>query len=1209
MDPGETLSDRYTIVRSLGEGGMGEVFLARDAPLERLVAIKLLSRDRTNDPSAREQLRREALAAAALDHPFICKVHDFGECGDLVFIVMEYVPGQTLRHRLEAGPLPVEEALHFVGELSEALQLAHAKLIVHRDVKPANVMLTAHGHVKLMDFGVARPIVVDVPRTSTDATTLTDRGSRVGTLAYMSPEQIMGDSLDGRSDIFSLGILLCEALTGVRPFQRDTAHATMMAILHDQPEIDATTLTAALARAVRHMLVKAPSQRYQSMTDVGADLAMVRGAAPSPGSSSPPETTITGPQPRSRWALVGRDVELAILQERLDAALAGRGALVLIGGEPGIGKTRLTKEVLEHAQHRGCVCLVGHCYDMEGTPPYTPFVETLEHAARLAPLTALRRALGDAAPELARLMPELRRLFPDLPPAMSLPAEQQRRVLFNAYREFVERSCRASPMVVVLEDLQWADGSTLQLLQHVSQGIASLPLLMLGTHRDLEFDGTRALVSSFAELLRQRLVSPLTLRPLSVAGVEQMLRAMSGQPPPASLARDIFAQTDGNPFFIEEIFRHLAEEGRLLDAKGGWRVDLHLETRHVPEGVRLVLLRRLERLNAGTRRVLTTAAVIGRSFDVRLLEALEDGPGDTVLEALEEAERAFLVVARVQGRQTRYAFAHELIRQTLAGTLSVPRRERQHALVASAIERVFTDDRVKHVPALAHHLFEAGAAADPDKTAAYLAMAADQARDAAAHEQELTCVEHALALWEGERSPRVAECTERRGRVLRSLGRSTEAIEAFRAALRMSEELNDRVRLGSAGFALVLMLQWRAQFEAAIDVTQRVLDRMETSASVERARLLFWQAAGFSHFGDPEAAFRSLDEARRLQQSLGGSALDIDSATVETHMRWNLMQFDQALACSQEAIQLCRTRGDPWGEAAVEWVVPAAAIFHQGRLAEAPGLIEQAEARARRVGHHGSLWVLQTLTTVLTASRGDLDAAERAALASIELGRAAQSGWFFLSYVPAAELAVYRGQASDARFLLDAAVSAEPATCWGGVCRVARFWVRAQEHDPDAVALLHAQPPRLPAAGAANTIGAWVALVFVVEGLARLRQREEAGRLHPLTEDLVSAGGVFFGTHLHRTTAGIAATCAREWTRAEEHFRAAIAQADSLPVRLAQPHARIGYADMLLERRDPGDASRALPLLTAAVAMYDALGMPTFARGAQQQLDALSSGN
>jgi hypothetical protein len=130
----------------------------------------------------------------------------------------------------------------------------------------------------------------------------------------------------------------------------------------------------------------------------------------------------------------------------------------------------------------------------------------------------------------------------------------------------------------------------------------------------------------------------------------------------------------------------------------------------------------------------------------------------------------------------------------------------------------------------------------------------------------------------------------------------------------------------------------------------------------------------------------------------------------------------------------------------------------------------------------------------------------------------------------------------------------------------------------------------------------------VVEGVARLGQREEVARLHPLTEDLVSVGGVFFGTHLHRTTAGIAATCAREWTRAEAHFRAAIAQADSLPVRLAQPHARIGYADMLLERRDPGDASRAAPLLTAAVSMYDALGMPAFARRAQQQLDALSEG-
>jgi predicted ATPase len=295
---------------------------------------------------------------------------------------------------------------------------------------------------------------------------------------------------------------------------------------------------------------------------------------------------------------------------------------------------------------------------MEGAPPHVPFIEHLEFCARNAPRDSFRFALGNDAPEVARLMPELRQMFPDIPPALDLPPEQQRRFLFNAYRNFVERSAQLTPMVALFEDLHWADEPTLLLLQHLAQAVSGLPILMIGTYRDGELDVGRPLAKTLESLKRQKLSAQISLRRLPVSAVEQMLAALSSQKPPPSLARVIFEGTEGNPFFVEEVFRHLAEEGKLFDEKGSFRPGLRADQLEVPEGVRLVLRRRLERLSEETRRILTTAAIIGRTFSLELLEQLERTHRDAALDAVEEAERAHLVEAEASRRQARYRFVH-----------------------------------------------------------------------------------------------------------------------------------------------------------------------------------------------------------------------------------------------------------------------------------------------------------------------------------------------------------------------------------------------------------------------------------------------------------------------------------------------------------------------------------------------------------------------
>ncbi|MCP5118690.1 MAG: AAA family ATPase, partial [bacterium] len=215
-------------------------------------------------------------------------------------------------------------------------------------------------------------------------------------------------------------------------------------------------------------------------------------------------------------------------------------------------------EILAEARQRGFVTMTGHCYEGEGAAPYVPYVEMLEYSARVLPPGTFRHALGDAAPEVAKIMPELRRMFPDIGPGIELPPEQQRRFLFNAYREFVERGCRVTPLAVVFEDLHWADEPTLLLLQHITQTVGTMPMLLMGTYRDVELDVERPFAALLETLLRRGQATRISLKRLPVAGVEGMLESLTGKTPPPSLARVIFEETEGNPFFVGEVYRHLA---------------------------------------------------------------------------------------------------------------------------------------------------------------------------------------------------------------------------------------------------------------------------------------------------------------------------------------------------------------------------------------------------------------------------------------------------------------------------------------------------------------------------------------------------------------------------------------------------------------------------------------------------------------------------
>ena len=543
LSPGTRLG-HYDVTSLIGEGGMGQVWQATDTQLGREVALKILPDAFADDPDRLARFQREAQVLASLNHPNIATIHGIEEAepstsdgtspGQRVkALVLELVEGPTLADRMADGPIPADEGLTIATQIADALRAAHAAGVIHRDLKPANVKVRPDGMVKVLDFGLAKRLdVSDTPPSQAMTTdVLTTVGAVVGTPAYMSPEQILGGEVDTRSDIFAFGVVLYELLTGTHPFLQEKASDTKAAILRDPPAPPRGAAAASAYAIFDRLLAKTPADRYQTCEEVHAEVGRLQEAS-AWGTVAGAEVLSTLAPGGRRTAFVGREPEQATLEALVAQTVAGHGGIMLIGGEPGVGKTRLVEQVLDAARQRRCLALTGRCYEMEGTPPFMPFVETLEQSARVVPAATLRTALGDAAPEVARLMPDLRRLFPDIGPTIPLPPEQQRRYLFKNYTEFLERAGRVSPLVFLFDDLQWADEATLQLLQYLAPQLGQMRMLVLGTYRDVELDDERPFAATLETLTRKRVAQSLTLGPLPQPGVSEMLSALGGPSPP-----------------------------------------------------------------------------------------------------------------------------------------------------------------------------------------------------------------------------------------------------------------------------------------------------------------------------------------------------------------------------------------------------------------------------------------------------------------------------------------------------------------------------------------------------------------------------------------------------------------------------------------------------------------------------------------------------
>jgi eukaryotic-like serine/threonine-protein kinase len=724
--PAESLSaGRYVVQRLLGEGANKIVYLAHDTVLQRDVALCLIKGDgfgfwKTN-PMGKARMVDEARLMARLgDHPHLVSVYDVGEEDGRTYLVCQLMNGgdlESLLARQRGGRLGTLGALDIAGQILDGLAYAHSYGIVHRDLKPANVWLTGQRTVKIGDFGLAMNLRPG---------SLCVRGAIVGTVAYMAPEQAAGLVPDERSDLYSLGAILYTMLAGRPPFIGDDTvdvidqhlNASPLSIRRFNPRVPVS-----VERFVLRLLAKEPQLRPQTAHMAGTELEAIAWAVEHAGphdssaALTPPADLLHALHPPAADAFVGRRAERRELQEMAERAFSGDACLALVTGEPGVGKTRLAQELAAYTRMRGAEVLWGSCSESD-VSVYRPWVHALGALVRSLDSDSLASFLGRHGGDLTRVLPSLRERLPQLRPPPILDAEQSRLRLFDAVAGLLAATARERPLLVVLDDLQWADAASLQLLLRVLEALEGAPVLFLGLVAEGQAISSAALLRQIAGDRRCR---SLRLQGLSPPEVEHLITLVMAGEPDEGVAAAFHRHTNGNPLFVTEMLRLLATEGFADEITEERLIDL------LPGRVQDLLRRRLAGLTLPTQTILQAASVLGMECETSVLASVVDLSSELFPGGLEEAVAAGLLS---RGPNGCLRLAHSLLRAAVLSDIDKATRAALHLAAAGALEAAAgRGDEGGRSARIAYHLSEAlhCGRGDPLRAAAYALAAGEEA--------------------------------------------------------------------------------------------------------------------------------------------------------------------------------------------------------------------------------------------------------------------------------------------------------------------------------------------------------------------------------------------------------------------------------------------------------------------------------------------------
>jgi tetratricopeptide (TPR) repeat protein len=921
----------YRVLEVLGRGAAGAVFRALDGRDGRLVALKCVE---TPSEASLPAIRREIQALSRLRHPGIVRILDSGAHQGLPWMVLELVEGPSLRRLLAQGlQAPLQWLLTLFHRLCGALAYLHGEGLVHRDLKPENVLVTgsrqqAAGRREAQETAPspaccllppASPVIVDfglavlfAGGASSRDRLAVDAGAS-GTLLYMAPEQLRRDPLDARADLYALGCMMYEALCGRPPFLGGAWEVRRghLVLAPEPPSRLRAEVPRALEQLLLRLLAKEPRERLGYAGDVAAVLLELGAEPPEPISTPAAASYLYRP------GFVGREEALVRLEAFLSPLRSGRGGLVLLAGESGIGKTRLAVELSRRAERQGLEALAGECQPAGG-PLHAlqrPLQTIADRGRSLAPEEAAR-LLGGPARVLEPYEPALGSMpgLEAVPRPPEIPPEAALQRLHTALAEALAGFSGGAPMLLVLDDLQSADELTLGWLEHLLHtgfrpAGRPLPLLVLATCRTGEAGGGHVL-----ETLRKAGAERLDLGRLAEPAVGSMVRDMLALPaPPALFVRFLARHSEGNPFFVAEVLRAAVAESLLYrDAEGFWQVaepgpaeatEAVYEALPLPASIREAVLRRVEGLGPDARRLLEAASVLGRQCDETLLAALEPELGAARrLEAVQE----LLVREVIEAPEPDLLrFAHDRIREVLYEALPSSQRVRLHRAAAEAIE---ARQGERPEAALGRHWERAEV---PEKARACYLAAARLARRRYAHHEAERLYRASLAVSEAPSAERVEARAELAQDVLDNLGRFQEAL---------------------------------AEGELAVQEARQLGDRRLEGRSLSTWGTLLWSRKG------PQAAAPPLHEALEASRTCGDRALE--GRILNTLATVHVFQGEVALGRAQyeQALALHRDAGDRRFEGMV--LANLGGLCHaMGRLEEARTFFSQSLSIAREVGN------------------------------------------------------------------------------------------------------------------------------------------------------------------------------------------------------------------------------------------------------------------
>ena len=901
------------------------------------------------------------------------------------------------------------------------------------------------------------------------------------------------------------------------------------------------------------------------------------------------ETPIASEKPAilTSGSFVGRQREMGELTAALEGARSGHGQMVMLAGEPGIGKTRTAQELAGYAERLGVQVLWGRCYEEPGMPPYWPWAQPIRSYVRNQSQAQLQSEIGPGAVEIAEIVAELREKLPDLEPAPFLEAEQARFRLFNSITTFLKNAAQSQPLLLVLDDLHWADRSSLLLLEFLVREIQSSPLLVLGTYRDVEVSRRHPLSETLGSLIREQRFLRVQLPGLAEPEVNQLIQRGSVVCPPPGLSANIHQRTEGNPLFVTEIIRMLPDEALEEDQD-------YLTS--IPEGVRDAIGRRLNRLSEGCNQFLTTASVVGREFDFRLLATLMDEHDETSLLGLVEESLDSHVIEELSAGEERYQFSHALIQETLLDELSSARRVRLHARIGQALEGLYGPDAEGHAAELAHHFAEAEPVLGPDKLVRYSLLAGEQALASYAYEDALTHFERGLVGRNVTLSGTDAATDEEAANLLFGLARAKSATleiyqlgEAFASLSRAFEYYAEGGNVAQAVAAAEFpMGNPTGRIPGVGQLIARALTLVPAD-SHEAGRLLS-RYGGFLGLAesDYEGAQQALGRAIAIAKRDGDVPLEVQSLAYATDVNGQHLHWQESVDHGLRAIELAADHENPFSEVLSRYWT-ALSLFSMGDLdaARPHALVLRDVAEMRSATRHQVHLIFVPIIT-LSCLEGDWRAGREYSDRGIE---ASPLNPQLLG--PRVLLEYETGEFAQGDIYLERLLeSIRPASSVGisagrpsmvipAIARITGVPGRWEIAESDAEATLSAQFIRPVAAMYAK---AGLALLAVLQG-------DQFAAEEHYAYFLGHRGTMIWTFSSADRLLGLLSQTMGNLEQATGHFENALAFCRKAGCRPELAWTCCDFADILLQRNDPGDLEKAKSLLDESLAIAIELGM------------------